>query len=220
MLKDPEFDIIKQTIDHRHDGHYFSKFLVESPIDGRMIPAIHSLVSKPEFKKSLTHSLVARHGTGMYIGRNFEDFIEDHTSHNVIEMASFDLKSGLYYTSLEVREAYNALYSSDKTSKVITPLSTGKEMPKFSHLADYYGIADDITQVLKYYRNVVTRTDYDVCLHITQHDSKNSGMRWRKGGKYLGKFKQKHEYICDEVGFDSFITFYLYVLTTKENNNG
>lgn len=214
MLKDPNFEPMDLFLKNKEHGLYFSYIMVESPIDGRTIPAMSGYTDpsherwKGE-KKSIKVFLTARHAPGIYLGFPMEDMLALSPTKQIEHVWDFDLSTGMYYTHEEMQEQFNRGYhTSDE------PLSTGKPPAHMNSLGHPYGLADDISQVLKHYRKVVTNPDVNVVLHVQQHDkTKNTvGMRWHKSGKYIGKHKPKYEYINDEEGFDRFISYHFYVI--------
>lgn len=224
MLKDPNFDIIDLMDHNKYNGIFFSIIKYINPINGCFIPLTcgimdtTSLVWSSRLSNSnistmqpSTLMLLARHGKGIYLSCFLEESIDHYCSTELIESnASFDLKSGQYYDYNELTESYTRICGSEVSDK---PLMSGKMPPIFSKIAQSYGIADNMTQIMKHYRNVFMRTDYDVCIQITHYDKNDmKGLRWHKQGAYLGTFKKKYEYMCSEDGFDSFIKYNILVI--------
>ena len=215
MLKDPNFNVVDLTLRNMHHGISFSEYYFTNPIDGREIPTVVG-VTIPTHPKwadlnrttPITIMCSAKHSTGIYFGFPLDNTIEMFSSTEILsDFADFDLSTGMWYSFDEMREQYSRVWS-DKS-----PLTSGKPCPNYGSIANSYGIADNITQILKRYRKVVTNPDYDVALHLTHiGDSKKNGMRWHKQGSYIGNFKHKCDYMSDEVGLGDLIQFHFYVI--------
>ena len=224
MLKDPVFDISKKTLEWKNEGIFFNNYLIQNVLDSRKIPCIVTMAdtTSAAWKHVSSNllcklSLYAKHSTGIFLGWDCENFINRYSDSEILsDVASFDLSSGEYYTYAEQHELFTAVYH-DRTKTTGDLLSNGKVIRGVNNWGTSYGIADNITQVLKHYRRVIMRTDFDVCIHI-QHFNENQGRdsKWHKQGKYLGKFKHKHELIGDDVEFGSFISFNVYVYNKVE----
>lgn len=216
MLKDPNFNVGDLTLRNMEKGMSFSEYLFTNPIDGRKIPNVvgvtiptHPKWATVNNKKSLRLMSTAKYSTGIYMGFPLDHTIETFSSTEVIsDNADFDLSTGMWYSSNEYRESINREERGDQR-----PLESGKPRPHHNSMTTAYGIADNITQVLKRYRKVVSHPDYDVVLHIDYLDeTRKRSLRWHKNGKYLGNFKKKCEYMGDEKGLDSLIAFHFYVI--------
>lgn len=216
MLKDPNFNVADLTLRNMENGMSFSEYFYTNPIDGREIPTVVG-VTIPTHPKWIEHSkkepirmmLAAKHSTGIFLGYPLDHAIDLFSSTEIVsDMADFDLSTGMWYSIDEYRESLNRADWDD-----CTPLESGKPLPHHNAMATSYGIADDLTQVLKHYRKAVTHPDYDVAIHIRYLDEEGkSGMRWHKQGKYLGNFKKKFEYMQDEKGLGDLIQFHFYVI--------
>ena len=84
-----------------------------------------------------------------------------------------------------------------------------------------YGVADNIEQIKKYYKDEVADTEKKYCLALTpvwqekENKGKGGGWRWHKWGEYIGKLNPQCEYLNDEDFGDDFqyvITFTLYAV--------
>lgn len=80
-----------------------------------------------------------------------------------------------------------------------------------------YGVCDNATQVLSYYRKNIEFFDknktYIIMLTpiFKKNESKNGGWRWCKWGQYIGVQNPKSEYLYDEDDIDM-----VYVFDIKE----
>lgn len=216
MLKDPNFNVADLTLRNMENGMSFSEYFYTNPIDGREIPTVvgvtipdHPKWADTKDVKPIRLMLAAKHCTGIYLGFPLDDSIEMFSSTEVVDdFPDFDLSTGMWYSMNEYRESYNRDPFDDNA-----PLSSGKPRPNHNAMATSYGLADNITQVLKHYRKVVAHTDYDLVLHIRFLDADSrSDMRWHKHGKYLGNFKKQCEYMRDEIGLGNLIQFHFYVI--------
>ena len=216
MLKDPNFNVKDLTFRNLDNGMAFSEQYFTNPIDGREIPTVvgvtiptHPKWVEAQKKESIRMMLSARHAEGIYLGYPLDNTIEMFSSTEMVsDFADFDLSTGMWYTMNEYRESLNRADWSDRT-----PLESGKPRPNHNAMTTSYGLADNLTQILKHYRKVVSHPDYDVALHIIHHKAGSmNGMRWHKNGKYLGNFKKKFEYMGDEVGLGDILQFHFYVI--------
>lgn len=216
MLKDPNFNVADLTLRNMENGMSFSEYFFTSPIDGREIPTVvgvtiptHPKWSDRSQKEPVRMMCAAKHSTGIFLGYPLDDAIQMFSSSEVLsDMADFDLSTGMWYSIDEYRESLHRCDWEDRS-----PLRSGKPRPNHNAMTTAYGVADNITQVLKHYRKVVSHPDYDVAIHIRYLDKEGkSGMRWHKHGKYLGSFKKKQEYMHDEQGLGDLIQFHFYVI--------
>lgn len=216
MLKDPNFNVADLTLRNMDKGMSFSEYFYTNPIDGREIPTVVGVTipTHPKWKDNSKDTpvrmmLAAKHSTGIFLGYPLDHAIDLFSSTEILsDLADFDLSTGMWYTMAEYRESLQRDDWNDRS-----PLECGKPRPHHGAMATSYGIADNITQVLKHYRKVVCHPDYDVVIHLRHLDKESwGGMRWHKQGKYLGKFKHKWEYMSDEKGLDSLIQFHFYVI--------
>lgn len=213
MLKDPNFNVADLTFRNLDKGIAFSEYYMTSPIDGRNIPTVVGVIDpnhpkwkdKSECKKPVRMMLCAKHSTGIYQGFPLDDAINLFSSTEMVcDFPDFDLSTGMWYSMDEMREQFA---TSDE------PLTSGKPRMNMGRMGTSYGLSDDITQILKHYKAVLMRTDYDVVLHLIHHNKNDlNGMRWHKQGKYLGKFKKRHEYMSDEDGLNSILQYHFYVI--------
>lgn len=216
MLKDPNFNVSDLILRNMENGMSFSEYFFTSPIDGRAIPTVVGVTipTHPKWrnynqKEPERMMFAAKHSTGIFLGYSLADTIHLFSSSEIVaEVADFDLSTGMWYTMAECRESINRGDMSDRR-----PLESGKPRPHHGSMATNYGIADNITQILKKYKKVVSHPDYYVVMHIRYLDEEGKrGMRWHKHGKYLGNFNTKCEYISDEVGIGDLIQFHFYII--------
>lgn len=216
MLKDPNFNVADLTLRNMENGMSFSEYFYTNPIDGREIPTVvgvtiptHKKWADMQQKYAVRMMCAAKHSNGIFLGFPLDHTIEMFSSTVILSvMAEFDLSTGMWYTMDEYRESLNREDWDDRS-----PLTSGKPRPSHNAMTTAYGLADNITQVLKHYRKVVSHPDYDVVMHVRFLDKDSwGGMRWHKQGKYLGRFKHKCEYMQDEVGLNSLIQFHFYVI--------
>lgn len=217
MLKDPNFNVADLTLRNMENGMSFSEYFYTSPIDGREIPTVvgvtvptHPKWADTSNKNPVRMMCAAKHSTGIYLGFPLDHTIDMFSSTKILsDFAHFDLSTGMWYTMDEYLESLNRENWGDRSS----PLSSGKPRPSHNTITTSYGLADNITQVLKHYRKVVSHPEYDVVMHV-RFLNKDSwgGMRWHKQGKYLGNFKKKCEYMQDEKGLESLVQFHFYVI--------
>jgi hypothetical protein len=218
MLRDPNFNLYDLYEYNKDKGLYFSTKHITNPITGSNMEAVcgYTDLSHPFWKEKMTSEkgpvrlfCEARHAEGIYFGFPMDDALDmSPTDFNNGGNCDFDLNTGMWYSWDETHEQYGRedINSSE-------PLSSGKPPARFNHLARGYGLADNVTQILKHYVRVVTHSEYDVVLHLRHHSKDDlGGMRWHKQGQYLGRHKKKHEYISDEEGIDSMLQFHFYVL--------
>lgn len=231
MLKDPVFNISEKTLEFINKGIFFQHQLFMSPFGSRKIPHTFAIIDPNNERWGLmtmrmdrspfTMCAIAKHGTGIYHASGFDNFVNEYSDSKLIDdVASFSLSSGEYYTYSEQAEAFKSVFDL-KDKNVGDLLSNGKVIFSFNGMAEPYGMADNITQILKYYRKVITNPNYDVALtvRVLKHrkGEDHAGMRWHKQGKYLGNFKKQHEYISDEVGLGELISFNLHVYAAPED---
>lgn len=74
-----------------------------------------------------------------------------------------------------------------------------------------YGVADSVEQFLARYGKFIRRSPHRYAIGFTEvrreHQEPTGGLRWHKWGPYVGKHKPKHEYLYDEIGIESVVTF-------------
>ena len=74
-----------------------------------------------------------------------------------------------------------------------------------------YGVADNLTQVLKYFRKYVSDQDHHFCIAITRiNKATHPQWRWHKWGKYIGKQKPQCEHLGDEPKIESVILYHIH----------
>lgn len=220
MLRDPNFKPYDLYEYNKSKGLYFSTQHLTNPITGNKMEAVVGYTDlSHDFWKNSQRAIdnkepirlfcTARHAEGIYFGFPMDDMLDmSPTDFNHGGNCDFDLHTGMWYSWDDTHEQY---YRPDINSN--EPLSSGKPPVKFNHLSRGFGLADNITQILKHYVRVVTHPDYDVVLNLRYHGKDDlGGMRWHKHGQYLGRHKKKHEYISDEDGIDSMLQFNFYVL--------
>ena len=82
-----------------------------------------------------------------------------------------------------------------------------------------YGVADNIEQIKKYYKEEILDTEKKYAISLTpvfqnkENKGKGGGWRWHKWGKYIGVLDTQCEYLDDEdfgKDFEYVIVFTLY----------
>lgn len=220
MLSDPDFHVGRMVLRNLHFGVVFSAFKTYSPmgnylidaIAGKTIPTNEEWIIQTGGNTTQTVMLVGRHSKGIYFSNGMDDSIDHFSSTELLcRYPDFDLGTGQWYSEEEFRESYNRKWSDGSS-----PLSTGKAFPNKNSMIRSYGVADNITQILKKFRKVVSNQNYDVVLDIT-YLGKDSlvGRRWHKQGPYIGVHKKKGEFISDNVKIESMIKYQFYVIVNK-----
>lgn len=83
----------------------------------------------------------------------------------------------------------------------------------FSKIPSFYGVADNVTQVLKNKRNYnyfIKSKEKFILTYFTVTKDDDSDWRWGKWGKYIGKQKPKYEHIGDEKDIEKVICYHFY----------
>ena len=79
-----------------------------------------------------------------------------------------------------------------------------------------YGVADNASQIVDYYRELCKKyPDYMeqkmfVILMSPIIKEIDTGWRWHKWGRYIGKFPKQCEYLMEERGIDMVYVFHIY----------
>ena len=212
MLKDISIDVDALNEEYKDKGIDFFETVRENPINGSKLQVTIGVVNPlhpaiqakklPISTKPIRLMFAAHCSTGIYMGFPLHETIRKYSKSEVVSrMVEFDLSTGMWYDSHEVAQSFNE-----------KELPSGKAPADITRLSSSYGLADNIKQIIKHYRKVINRSDFNVVLHITYNNEKQlAGLRWHKCGKYLGKHKQKHEYL-EEDNIKSILQFHLYVL--------
>lgn len=82
---------------------------------------------------------------------------------------------------------------------------------KYNELPNDYGVADDVDQVLKYYKTYIDDKDRKFAIIITpvlrSEEPSDGGWRWHKWGEYIGNQNPSSEYLYDETDIDKIVLF-------------
>lgn len=81
-----------------------------------------------------------------------------------------------------------------------------------------YGVADDVDQILAYFKSEVDDPDTTYIIGATvvkRNPGGRGGWRWHKWGPYIGTRKPTMEYLDDEPEIDSVMVFHLYQITER-----
>lgn len=76
----------------------------------------------------------------------------------------------------------------------------------------YYGVADNIEQVIDFYNKNEDSifSGNHVISYFEVHKSPECGWRWHKWGPYIGTKNPTHEYLADEPDIDKVVCFSIY----------
>lgn len=177
-------------------------------------PAIKSLKTGPVIG---TVAYIPGGTKGIYYGYMLEDMID--SFYQVRDFLNFNAHNGEIYSNNEVAEIYGMKNCDDlsyEERENRTHLVNGRPIPKSKVFLNSYGIADDIPQILKYYKAVITNPDVKVCLEVKILTPKsNPDFRWHKNGKYIGTQKPVCEHLGDEPNIKQIITFNFYQVGDK-----
>lgn len=88
---------------------------------------------------------------------------------------------------------------------------------------EYYGVCDNATQVIKYYKDLLNKglldknKDYIISLAVVYKaiQPKHNGWRWHKNGQYIGVQNPSMEYIHDEDEID--LVYNFTILAVEKN---
>jgi hypothetical protein len=88
----------------------------------------------------------------------------------------------------------------------------------FKNTKECYGVADNIDQVCKLYKDAISSTNPVVIsfVELNKSDEGEGGWRWHKWGKYIGVQKPQCEYLKDEPIIEKVIVFHIYSVVKKE----
>ena len=88
-----------------------------------------------------------------------------------------------------------------------------------------YGVADDVEQVLEYFKPEVDDPDKTYVIGLTkiqrdlENKGKGGGWRWHKWGSYIGTQEPTMEYLDDEPEIESIVVFHLYQIIEEQDEN-
>lgn len=151
---------------------------------------------------------------GILAGYCAEHVINNFTDYEVVEEYGFINKDGLIYS----REDFQAFFN----DRDIEILPSGRKAPLSGHFHDSYGVADNLQQILKKYKQLLSSTEEVVlCYHpvYKKDQSSDGGWRWHKNGAYIGnkRSKERHEYLYDEPDVEMVLCFNFIKVKKKEN---
>lgn len=167
--------------------------------------------SKLDTKHSRMNACIPLKHTGIFYAYNMEDCIDEFClDYEVEDGYGMISTAGVIYTRDEVSEIY-----SDFNGRGL--LSTGKMRPRSpGTMVNMYGVADDIGQVLKYFRKLMMNPEQKFIIsYHTLTPEKDAGWRWHKNGQYIGKQKHSHEHLGDETEVTSIIQYHIYLLKER-----
>lgn len=79
-----------------------------------------------------------------------------------------------------------------------------------------YGVADNASQIVDRYNELcekypeyMDKHSFVILMHPIFRDA-DTGWRWHKWGRYIGKFPKQCEYLCHERGIDMVYAFHIY----------
>lgn len=89
------------------------------------------------------------------------------------------------------------------------------EYPKFDDCKSYYGVADNIEQIMEHFKEEFApdfpRRFVVFCFWVVKSEQSSwGGWRWHKWGEYIGQHEITAEYIYDEPVVDEVICFHVY----------
>lgn len=74
-----------------------------------------------------------------------------------------------------------------------------------------YGVADSVEQFMERFGEFIRTSPHKYAVGFTEvrrtDQPESGGWRWHKWGEYVGKHEAQHEYLHDEQGIDSVVTF-------------
>ena len=119
--------------------------------------------------------------------------------------------TGVYWSSLREYgiQAWTKQIPKVCTKKYKTDTQTLESMKS----ASYYGVADNIEQIINLYntRDFFSGNHVILLTKVTKNpDEPFSGWRWHKWGEYIGTQNHKCEYLNDEPEIDEVICFSIY----------
>lgn len=146
--------------------------------------------------------------SGIICGYHVEHAIDHFTNFRVKDdYGMINLKDGLFYT----HDDYLHILRRNHTPE----LPSGRIEPAQCNMADMYGSADNLKQILHRFRRCLMSTDqYVLAYHpvLKSDQSPNDGYRFHKNGPYIGnkRSKYRHEYLYDEPKIDCILQFHWY----------
>jgi hypothetical protein len=120
------------------------------------------------------------------------------------------------FTDYEVVNSYDRLGKDGLTKKYEQGSSM---MNYFEDTIESYGVADNIEQIKKRYKDQIA-SDAPIVISVTEMCKENQpadgGWRWHKWGEYIGTREPQCEYLYDEPEIDSVFVFHVYSIKLKD----
>lgn len=143
------------------------------------------------------------------------------TKGNVIFGAMFKHSKGIYESGLNPHlYLYDFFgreniieYADDLIDRDLIKNNFKEACSKLSKIPSFYGVADNITQILKHRKtyNFFIKSNYKFILTYSKITKKNNpDWRWHKWGPYIGTQKPKHEHIGDEINIEQVLVYHFY----------
>ncbi|EON7637022.1 hypothetical protein FOI42_RS02770 [Escherichia coli] len=150
---------------------------------------------------------------GILAGYGIDKVINFMTDYEVIKSLQYiNTNNGEFYNSDDFLAMCSASYESEL-------LPSGRPFPLSTHCNSPYGVADNLQQILKKHKNVLT-SEMEVVIGFhpvyKEDQPEHGGWRWHKHGTYIGTHKKKHEYLYDEEGIDVVYCYELIPVKKKE----
>lgn len=86
--------------------------------------------------------------------------------------------------------------------------------PEMLHSKTSYGVADNIQQVLEFYRQFIDDATRQYVIEITpmrkSEQAPRGGWRWHKWGEYIGTQNPQCEYLYDEPLIEEVVVFHIH----------
>lgn len=141
---------------------------------------------------------------GILAGYCADHAINNFTDYEVVEEYGHINRNGFIYS----REDFNAILM----DRDIEVLPSGRYAPLSCNFSNSYGVADNLQQILKKFKHLLTSTEEVVlCYHpvYKKDQSSDGGWRWHKNGEYIGnkRSKERHEYLYDEPNVEMVLCF-------------
>lgn len=147
--------------------------------------------------------------------------------HNMKEWDTNTKSEWLSFDHIFTPTAYTGVYNSDFDGDVINGwckqiayFSNGYRRKHrdlgydtlFSVNNWYYGVADNIEQVIDFYNKLSGSifSGNHVISYFEVHKSPECGWRWHKWGPYIGVKNPTHEYLADEPDINKVVCFSIY----------
>lgn len=143
---------------------------------------------------------------------------------NHIETGVYRCGCDFNFSFEEFEELKSLSYSDEYQSMVYEwkYLENGTKFPL--HMESQYGVADNIEQIKKHYRQWIEKSDWVITITLVfqhkENKGKGGGWRWHKWGEYIGNLNPQYEYLDDEEFGEDFQGYVLcyHIYPIKTNN--